>query len=73
MFVKWLGLKVNRGKAQLTIFGRKYPKPGFADILRIIWCSTFRLLLGNQFCNTLTDMHNNYQKGIQNMLNIANN
>ena len=30
-------------------------------------------LLGIQFCNTLNDMHSNYQKGIQNMLDIANN
>ena len=63
MFYKWSGIKVNRGKTQLTIFGRKYPKPGFVDLLRIKWCSMFRLL-GIQFCNTQTEMHNNNQKGI---------
>ena len=72
IFYKWSGLKVKRGKTQLTIFGRKYSKPSFVDRLRIKWFSTFKLF-GIQFCNTLTDMHNDYQKGIQNMRDVANN
>ena len=50
----------------------KYPKPGSVDKLRIKWCSMFNLL-GILCCNSLTDMHNNYQKGMQNMHNVANN
>ena len=44
MFYEWSGLKVNRGKTQITIFGRTCSKPSFVDTLRIKWCSMFGLL-----------------------------
>ena len=31
LYYKWSGLKVNRGKTQFTIFGRKFQKPIFVE------------------------------------------
>ena len=59
LFYKWSGLKVNRGKEQITIFGEKFQKPNFVEKGKIKWCSMFRLL-GIQFCNTLSNMEFNY-------------
>ena len=70
-FYKWSGLKVNRGKTQLTIFGKRLAKPRLVETLNIKWCTSFRLL-GIQFNNTLSDMDSNYDKGIKEMREISN-
>ena len=58
-FEEWSGLKINLGKTNLTIFGKKMEKPTFVDDLRIKWCVEFKLL-GIQFDCTLSNMHVNY-------------
>ena len=47
-FEEWSGLKINLGKTNLTIFGKKMEKPTFVDDLKIKWCVEFKLL-GIQF------------------------
>ena len=46
------GLKVNRGKTMLTIFGNKDTDPTLCEELRIKWCTKFKLL-GLWFDQTL--------------------
>ena len=50
----------------------KYKKIEFVDRVKIKWVSRFRLLR-IQFCNVLSDMDINYEKGIKNMQDIGNN
>ena len=42
-FREWSGLRINLGKTYLTIFGKQYKKPKFADELKIKWCPEFKL------------------------------
>ena len=58
-FEDWSGLKINLGKTNITIFGKKMEKPTFVDELKVKWCVEFKLL-GIHFDCTLSKMHVNY-------------
>ena len=59
MFFIWSGLKVNRGKTYLSIFGESLEKPRFVQELGIKWCTDFTLL-GIKFDQTLDLMDSNF-------------
>ena len=60
MFFVWSGIKINRGKTCLSIFGAILVCPRFVQTLRIKW-STESQLLGLNFNQYLTNMDQNYQ------------
>ena len=60
MFFDWSGLKVNRGKTYLSIFGASLACPRFVEMLRIKWTTEFKLL-GINFDQCLAKMGQNYQ------------
>ena len=62
-FEEWSGLKINLGKTNVTIFGKKVEKPTFVDDLKIKWCVDFKLL-GIQFDCTLSNMSVNYDMAL---------
>ena len=62
-FEEWSGLRINLGKTNLTVFGRKVDKPNFVDELKIKWCIEFKLL-GIQFDCTLSNMQINYENAL---------
>ena len=59
MFFIWSGLKVNRGKTYLSIFGESLEKPRFVKALGIKWCTEFTLLR-IKFDQTLDLMDSNF-------------
>ena len=63
-FYLWSGLKINLGKTNVTIFGRKLNKPRFVEELRIKWCNKFKLL-GIHFDVTLAKMQRNFEMAIE--------
>ena len=66
-----LVLKLTEAKYRLEI-GEKNSKSRFVETLNIKWCTGFRLLV-IQFSNTLSEMENNYVKGIKEMRDVSNN
>ena len=60
LFFVWSGLKINRGKTYLSIFGKRISCPGYVITLRIKWCTEFKLL-GINFDQTLDQMDENYE------------
>ena len=64
LFFVWSGLKVNRGKTHLSIFGVSLGCPNFVETLRIKWCTEFKLL-GINFDQTLEKMDENYEDYFQ--------
>ena len=65
MFFVWSGLKLNRDKTYLSIFGASLACPRFVQKLGIKWTRDFRLL-GLNFDQCLTKMgqndHNCFEK-----------
>ena len=59
LFFDWSGLKVNRGKTYLSIFGASLACPRFVTTLRIKWTEEFKLL-GINFDQCLARMGQNY-------------
>ena len=66
IFYRGSGLKVNRGKTYITIFGSRFGKLVYVDQLGIKWCSSFKLL-GITFNQTLSNMECNYDKCLKSM------
>ena len=64
LFFVWSGLKVNRGKTYLLIFGASLGCPSLVETLRIKWCTEFKLL-GINFDQTLEKMNRNYDNCIE--------
>ena len=62
LFFVWSGLKINRGKTYLSIFGASLVCPSFVTTLRIKLCTEFKLL-GINFDQTDEngDMDMNYE------------
>ena len=59
LFFDWSGLKVNRGKTYLSIFGASLACPRFVTTLGIKWAEEFKLL-GITFDQCLAKMGKNY-------------
>ena len=59
LFFAWSGLKINRGKTYLSIFGASRGCPRFVDTLGIKWCIKFKLL-GLSFDQNLDKMDRKY-------------
>ena len=59
MFKVWSGLKINRGKTYLSIFGASLGRPTFVYTLRVTWWTEFKLLCLN-FDQCLGKMDRNY-------------
>ena len=59
LFFTWSGLRINRGKTYLSIFGKIISCPGYVNTLRIKWCTEFKLL-GINFDQSLDLMDRNY-------------
>ena len=64
MFYSWSGLKINLGKTNVTIFGRKLNKPKFVEELKLKWCQDF-MLLGIYFNVMLTNMQKNFEIAVE--------
>ena len=60
MFFVWSGLKIDRGKTYLSIFGASLACPRFMQTLGIKWSTEFRLL-GLNFDQCLTKIDQNYR------------
>ena len=60
MFFEWSGLKINRSKTYLSIFGKRISCPRYINTLGIKWCTDFKLL-GINFDQTLDLMDDNYE------------
>ena len=60
MFFVWSGLRVNRGKTYLSIFGASLACPRFVQTLGIKWTTEFKLL-GINFDQCLAKIGQNYQ------------
>ena len=59
LFIVWSGLKINRRKTCLSIFGAILGCPRIVDMLGIKWCIEFKLL-GRNFDQKLDKMDRNY-------------
>ena len=71
-FSNWSGLKINKKKTYVTIFGgKKVPKPPFVGELGLNYCDSFTLL-GVVFDPTLSCMRTNYDEGLRKMEIVAN-
>ena len=69
LFLVWSGLKINRGKTYLSIFGKKISCPGYLNTLGIKWCTEFKLL-GINFDQTLDLMEDN-NEGVLRKLRLS--
>ena len=63
-FFVWSGLKINRGRTYLSIFGKQISCPEYVNTLRIKWCTQPKLL-GITFDQTLDLMDSNYEECFQ--------
>ena len=61
MFFVWSGLKINRGKTYLSIFGANLGCPRFVNTLGVEWSTEFKLL-GLKFDQCLDKMDRNYSR-----------
>ena len=59
LFFVWSGLKINKGKTYLSIFGASLGCPRFVDTLGVKCCTEFKLL-GLNFYQCLDKMDRNY-------------
>ena len=64
MFFVWSGLRINRGKTYLLIFGASLACPRFVQTLGIKWTTEFKLL-GINFDQCLAKMGQNYQNCLE--------
>ena len=63
-FSSWSGLRVNRFKTYLSIFGADLACPRFVQMLGIKWTTEFKLL-GINFDQCLPKMGQNYQNCLE--------
>ena len=59
---KWSGLKVNSSNTQVVVFVIESDEPPLLNILKLKWCTEFKLLRIN-FDRMLDKMDCNYDKG----------
>ena len=60
MFIEWSGLKINRSKTYLSIFGKRISCPRYLNTLGIKWCTEFKFP-GINFDQTLDLNDDNYE------------
>ena len=70
-FSVWSGLRINKNKTYVTVFGKKIPDPPYVGELGLKFCDSFTLL-GVIFDPTLENMQVNYDEGVRKMEIVAN-
>ena len=70
-FYNWSGLKINKNKTYINIFGKKSPEPTYVNELGLNYCNDFTLL-GIKFDSTLSYMMCNYNEVIRKLETVVN-
>ena len=70
-FHTWSGLKINKSKTYVNIFGINTPEPPYIKELHLNYCKDFTLL-GIKFDSTLSSMIWNYDEGIRKLETVVN-
>ena len=70
-FYNWSGLKINKNKTYINIFGKNSQEPTYVKELGLNYCNDFTLL-GIKFDSTLNSMMCNYNEGIRKLETVVN-
>ena len=70
-FYNWSGLKMNKNKTYINIFGKISPEPTQVNDLGLNYCNDFTLL-GIKLDSTLKSMIFNYNEGIRKLETVVN-